>query len=259
MGEYFHENSVRILMEGEFHNPENVPFLMLHSLKMLLGSYPHYVPPLELIIKQRITMFIERNPSFVVVYHVCLFLHEFKDCIPQQNATARFCSSIVSASTFFSLPKDISGPKFIHRVNHVVGTFLGHIWERCDSQTIFLNLRTVFDTIQTISPDGYEKSPSIALAGLIQYIPTDFIDGATKSVVSDESVKDENMEVALTRMIAWLQWPSTKNIDHWVVAFLQKLAEVHKYSILINVTEKSVDKVRGMKEGCFFLPLCTYF
>ena len=40
-----------------------------------------------------------------------------------------------------------------------------------------------------------------------------------------------------------------RNIDKWIVGFLQSLAAVQKYTILIDVTETKVEQVSEMKQN----------
>ena len=109
----------------------------------------------------------------------------------------------------------------------------------------FLHFMTIDFASSIISYiDDIGLEPSIALGGIIQFIPVDIMDMVTKTMVADTNVRDANMTMALKRMIGWLSWPGAVNIDHWVVAFLHGLASVHKHAILVDVVESQVEQVR---------------
>ena len=165
-------------MEQRCKNPGNISYLLLHSFKMLSGSYPQCLAPLEFVIEAKAITFVDHNSSFSSFYQFCALLLEFKHCIPQSTETAKFCGAVLLATTYIDMSSQpmSNAPKMIQRVNQYIGGLLGHIWSRSDAETIMICLKTVFDIIRT-DDEGREKAPSVALAGLVQHIPSDYIEG----------------------------------------------------------------------------------
>ena len=105
----------------------------------------------------------------------------------------------------------------------------------------FVTFQAIFRIISHV--DDTDTAPSFALGAIVQYIPLDLVKSVTAMTAADNSIPDVSMETALKRMVDWLNWPLARNIELWVIAFLCELASVSKFTILINVTESSVEKV----------------
>ena len=75
-------------------------------------------------------------------------------------------------------------------------------------------------------------------------IPTEVVESAVKTAVSDTRISDNAVNAALRRMMDWLVWPTCWNLDQWIICFLKELAIAKKFSILISVTESKVEQVR---------------
>ena len=79
---------------------------------------------------------------------------------------------------------------------------------------------------------------------MCRLIPTEVVESAVKTAVSDTRISDNAVNAALRRMMDWLVWPTCWNLDQWIICFLKELAIAKKFSILISVTESKVEQVR---------------
>jgi ubiquitin carboxyl-terminal hydrolase 35/38 len=137
--------------------------------------------------------------------------------------------------------------QYLKDITNVVGNLLSYIWRDSDKAVIVKSLEQIFSIISHVNES---KSPSLALAGIVPNIPIEYVNSIVKQTVSDPNIADENIKEALTRMIDWLTWPGAKNLDTWIIAFFRGLASVHKYTILMEVTETKIEHVSYV---CFYL------
>ena len=79
---------------------------------------------------------------------------------------------------------------------------------------------------------------------LVEYIPSGMIKDVIGQIVNDPTVTDEQMMTALIRMTTWVGWPNATMAHLWVVNFFSQLENLSKYSMLIEVTLRSVKNVR---------------
>ena len=240
--QYFTTDTMYYLMDENFPNNFNAVWIMHHSISELRdvsGAYGQYCEVLQL----KATTYIRTHSAFNTVVPFCKMLREFREGIPRSVVTPLFCNTIIDVVSVYTLPADCQPFDYLSNMSNVIGDLLGHIWQKCDEETMWLSLKHVFELIKLPTSEG--KSPSVALAAIVQYFPTNRIPKALHSLLQDSSVQPNHVRLALDRMMQWLQWPGAKNIHLWVNGFLNELANAKKYSLLIEVTESSIEKVRG--------------
>ena len=67
--------------------------------------------------------------------------------------------------------------RYLRDVPGVVGRFLKHVWDHADQGCIMASLKAIFNTISYIESSGLQ--PSLALGGIVKYIPTGLINKAS--------------------------------------------------------------------------------
>ena len=77
----------------------------------------------------------------------------------------------------------------------------------------------------------------------MEYIPSEMIQDVIAQIVVDPTVTDDQMMTALARMISWVGWPNATQAHLWVLTFFYQLQNLSKYSMLIEVTLKSIKQV----------------
>ena len=240
--EFFNAKYIKTLMDGKYKHGTNAVWL-LHETFLLLRGGRTYNDMVQ-VVEAKAIDFARGHPQDEILTAFCRFLFEFKECIPKGDLSPTFCVAIVHAVSAFSAPRDMM-PQFVHNVSNVIGIFLRHIWHTNGSDCVMHSLKAIFKLISYVDESGAE--PCIALGGIVMHIPLDMIDHVVKTTVSDNTILDVNMTAALLRMIDWLNWPLANNMDQWILAFLKGLAAVHKYTILINVTESKVEQVNCLQ------------
>ncbi|XP_013402266.1 ubiquitin carboxyl-terminal hydrolase 38-like [Lingula anatina] len=238
---FFTKEVLLSLLSGQYQNSGALVDLIHESMRILQAS-PSFMH-LSQIIAVKGASFVREHPDAEVVGKFAKFLLEFRNCIPQGEASRPFCETLITALGMLQ-PPDGAGelqklPEFVHHVEEVA-SLLKHIWDNSDTDTIVRCLQTVF---RLISCTDEVFGPPFCLASLVEHIPKDMRKTVVKSVVTDPRINDTMMTIALTRMLDWLRWPKSDGVDEWLGSFLQGLASVHKYTILIKITEENIDMV----------------
>lgn len=236
---YFNSDTMHFLLDEDFPNGFNAVWIIYTSMSVLKdieGCYNNFCEILQL----KSTTFIRTHCAFSIVVPFCKLLREFREGIPRGVMTPLFCNTIIDVVSIYTLPTTCSTFEYISDMSGVIGELLGHIWKKCNEETMWETLRHVFNLIK-FGDQG--KSPSVALAAIVQYFPTNPIPKILQTLLKDTTVNSGDIRVALERMMSWLQWPGAINIDLWVNGFFHQLALAKKYSLLIDVTETTVEKV----------------
>ncbi|XP_052277694.1 ubiquitin carboxyl-terminal hydrolase 38-like isoform X2 [Dreissena polymorpha] len=241
--EFFTKDYLLALLSKKYHSDETgrVFVLILHSMRILQSS----AQSSELfrnhctIIEAKATAYVREHPFVECLMHFSDFLLEFKECIPKGDITLQFCTHLVRSLSLCGPPDNQNEIlSYVKNVN-IVANLMSHIWDNTDSQNLLGSLQEIFKIISM--PCDIE--PSLCLGSLVPYIPTKVIPKVVQNVIMDSSIDNNSMVTALQRIIDWLLWPTTRFVDKWMIEFLQQLAAVQKYTILITVTENKVDQI----------------
>ncbi len=242
---FFTKDRLLHLMSGDFHNNHGAVWIIQETFKVFQKTNNSNFQHLCQIVEIRAIAYVREHSGFEAITAFCKLLNTFKMCIPKGDLTSSFCISVIHAVSAFAVPEgDANVHSFIKDVTLIIGAFLKHIWLNTDRDCIMQSLKAIFTVISYINPERGASEPCVAMGGLVCHIPVNMIEGVTKNTVSDNTIRDDMMKAALMRMIDWLNWPLAQNVEHWIIAFLQGLASVHKYTILIEVTENKVELVR---------------
>ena len=216
----------------------NAGLLLLESMKILqvTSLFRNHCT----IIEAKAVSYVREHPVLECLTNFSEFLLEFKECIPKGEATLQFCTNFIRSLSLCSPPDNVN--EILGYVKSVkkVSTLLSHIWTSTDNQTILACLKEIF----TIISMPCDVEPSLCLGSLLPYLPSELINTVVRNAIHDSSIDNNSMVTALQRIIDWLQGPTARFVDTWVIEFLKGLASVQKYSILITVTENKVDQVK---------------
>ena len=234
---------VKYLLTGNFQNFScDALWILRESFSQLQMGSPGHLEQLYSVVRSLSISFVREHPQYPVVASFCAFLQEFPHCIPRGVHTVQLCDAIIHSVGGFTSPESSSAmPKYVAVINNEIGGFLDHLWQHSDRSCMIHCLRTIFEMISFVDSDR-QVSPSMALAGIVQYFPTDLIDNVARDTTSSTKISDENLQSAVITMLNWLPWPYTKNIDLWTIAFLKGLAAASKYTILMDVAELTIEK-----------------
>ncbi|XP_065061633.1 ubiquitin carboxyl-terminal hydrolase 35-like [Rhopilema esculentum] len=70
-----------------------------------------------------------------------------------------------------------------------------------------------------------EKPSSVTLTPLLTAIPKEYAEGIAEKICSNPSVTDKKLDLALCKLIDWLAWPKSQNLDEWIITVCQKLLD----------------------------------
>ncbi|KAL4230397.1 Ubiquitin carboxyl-terminal hydrolase 38 [Mactra antiquata] len=235
--QFFNKQYLTKILSKKYRNLGNVPTLILHSMQILQVS-PMFRDHCSVIENQAIT-YVKDHQDIVCLANFAEFLLQFKECIPKGEICLPFCSTLILSMSLCSPPEVESDLiSYIKNANSI-STLISAIWRTSDSTVVLGSLKEIFHIIS--SPCDIE--PAVCLGSLVQYLPTNMINTVVKNVISNSNINNNSMVTAIQRIIDWLQWPTARYVDQWVIAFLKGLASVQKYSILISVTENKVDQI----------------
>ena len=241
----FDRERLLFFLNSNFKNNNGAIWIIHETLTVLQKNSTSNFHQLCQTVETKAISFVREHPQVEAVTEFSKLLNDFKQCIPKGDLTATFCISIINAVSSFAVPEnETKVHNFIRDVTLTIGTFLKHIWTHTDPECMHQCLRALFKVISYVDDDRAVQ-PCVALGGIATHIPTNLIDGVTKMTVSDPSITDASMKEALLRMFDWLNWPVANHVEVWIIAFLKGLAAVHKYTILITVTDAKVSQVRS--------------
>ena len=243
---FFVTERVDRLLEVTGPKAQNAVWLLHQSLLILRAMGSQNQEAIYHVVESSANTFVRDNRIYQVICPFCEFLLDFRDCIPKKDYTVNFCITLVSAVSVFAAPINGNIRQYITNVTACIGGLLSHIWQHSPKSCIYSCLETIFKFISYVDEMDLDTTPSYALAGIVHHVPDDIMVGVVKKTVEDTNIPDKNMSVALARMIDWLSWPLARNIDQWIMSFLRGLASVHKYTILIDITEAKVEWVRSL-------------
>ena len=238
--EFFTEPLVSDLLQNRHGRPLGVIWVIDFSLGLIRrngsASYTH----LCAIFGRRASCFVSYNiGDFDVVKSFCSLLLEHRECVPKDDSLHTFVTVLLRAVSRFRVPTDpMAVNRFVVEVPSIIGKLLHEIWS-CDSDVVKNTLQTIFDIVT--EPSNTESMSS--LGAVIQFIPDILMRSTLQSKACDASLSDEIALLALSRMLDMLCWPSTKNIDVWIITFMRGLASFHRYSVLMCISGSKVDQV----------------
>ena len=84
-----------------------------------------------------------------------------------------------------------------------------------------------------------EAPPSVTLTPLLTSIPVKYVKFAADAVCTNHQLKDQSIELVLCRLIDWLVWPGSKNLDIWIITLCKSLlSDEQRYKLVTNVIRK---------------------
>lgn len=239
--EFFSESLVSDLLQKHYyHHPTRALWVIDYSLGLIRRNGSVSYTRLCKMVGQHTSGFLCCNtPDYDVVKCMCLMMLEHLECVPQDDSLHTFVTSLLRAVSRFSIPTDPTAvSQFVVEVPNIIGKLLHQIWMH-DADVTVDTLRMVFDIVT--EPTSTE---SMALLGaVIQFVPDVVMCSMLQSKACDTSLSDETALLALSRMLDMLCWPSTKNIDTWIITFMCGLASAHRYSVVMCIAGNKANQV----------------
>ena len=232
----------QILADARIRHGPNAMWVARSSLKVLQDAgTSKYLELCELFASQA-NRYICDHPDYETNLGLCELLLEQSDCIPTRGTTVQFCSLLLRNISTFRMPEDTMEDRmrYLRDISTKFAVLLQRIWSNSDSDCLFQSLLTVFKLISVVS----DVEPSRALGAIVQAVPRQKLLEVVDVVVNSPNVSYDSLLVSLQRMVDWLYWPYIKNIDLFIVSLLHRLATVHKFNILMRITEMKIQEAR---------------
>ncbi|MGH0182693.1 UNVERIFIED_CONTAM: hypothetical protein FKN15_013345 [Acipenser sinensis] len=181
------------------------------------------------------------RPGPKLCARVSKLLSLYPQCVPSGNLQTVFCQQLILSISHFQCKSDRDDEilKFLENVTKASGMLQG-VW-RNNVAVILPSLKELFIVIS--SPGEGDSVPSNALASVVQYVPLELMDAVVRNLTNNKNISDAQMLTAISRMVDWLSWPLTRNIDKWIIALMKGVATVNKFRILIEVTLMKIEQL----------------
>ncbi|XP_076467418.1 ubiquitin carboxyl-terminal hydrolase 38-like isoform X2 [Babylonia areolata] len=228
------------LISKPSRNQANLPLLLTQALNMLSEQENTKVFLQHLkVLGAKAGVFLKESPDIPSVKNYVQMLLHFRDSLPKGDLAERVALPLMRVLATHHIPTDEQLVyRFIVDITSLTDV-LQQVWKESSLKVLLNCLQELFNIISAV--DGPE--PSVALGALVRLIPTQVVKSAISAVVQNARISDSAVKAALCRMIDWLVWPTCKNIDEWVICFLNQQAAAKKFSTLISVTEAKVEQV----------------
>lgn len=226
-------------------NSEDMSVASLNYIRTAFELLQHtpQIFALYTIVRHRANIWISQKSDIDFCASVCRLLIEYSHCWPVGDHLVQTCFSLLHCLAKTDLPKSSKQElKTCIRNAGVVAALMNRVLTKNQNYIIPI-LTELFKIISSPGPN-----PSVAIASVVQFFAPEVIDSSTKMVAASPSVSNENLALALTRMISWLSWPGGRRVDQWIICFLRALAMAKKHNILIQVTLEKLPQVRKRKK-----------
>lgn len=230
--EFFTVDFLIDLMTEKYENP-NVALILIDKTLTVLEKTPCYSILSERFSKLCIN-FLEGNLNLECLFILVQILNKFKECIPQERITD-FSKITIDILSKTEIPENYSDRIYLLQKISLIADLLKHTWHEGDASTVEESLLKLFTVIS--SP---HIEPSQCLGSVISCLPLKMV-GETFNLTQMSNIGNLHISHALIRMMSWLQWPTSKHVDIWVIAIFEELEFMKKYDILIELTEKNIE------------------
>lgn len=232
--EFFTIDFLIDLMTEKYENP-NVALILIDKTLTVLEETPCYSILSEKFAKLCIN-FLEGNLNLECLFILVQILNKFKECIPQERITD-FSKITIDILSKTEIPENYSDRIYLLQKISLISDLLKQTWHEGDASTVEESLLKLFTVIS--SP---HIEPSQCLGCIISCLPLKMV-GETFNITQMSNIGNLHISHALIRMMSWLQWPTSKHVDIWIIAIFEELEFMKKYDILIELTEKNIEFV----------------
>ncbi|XP_048840591.1 ubiquitin carboxyl-terminal hydrolase 35-like isoform X3 [Brienomyrus brachyistius] len=218
--------------------------LIFHYLQVGLFLVANSPSTLNLfhMVQIEILRIVCERPGPEVCEQLARLLNTCPQCAPSGNLQTVFCQQLMQTIHHFQCQSqnDDDIVTFLERVTKT-SSMLQIVW-RTNMATILPSLKELFVIISTPREEE-DTVTSNTLASVVQYIPLELMEGTVRNLTNDKNISDVQMMTAICRMMDWLSWPFSRNIDKWIIALMKGVASVKKCVILVEVTLAKIEEV----------------
>ncbi|KAG7187605.1 hypothetical protein KM043_016668 [Ampulex compressa] len=168
-------------------------------------------------------------------------LLEYKVYIPEHANHSKLCEAAITCLSSFLMPQESKGILEFNenatRIQNFIRTMCLSTKNAESENLIFVCLQTLY---KIISDTKRKEDPGPGLAAVLQMVDPSVIPRAVQWILSD-SQSDDQLAQALKVLCLWLPKWRGDRLNIWVMEFIHGLEKQHKFSILLKVTESTLD------------------
>ena len=207
--------------------------LVSHVLS-LIRSVSHDQIPLQEMSRTVLSCFLVERTVSVCSILAEIIIQNWDESMIEERGN-ELIDKIIRMLCRFSLkvnPETAESPlmeisKKVNQVNIISSLF---------SKTIQINEKYVNFALNEIFVILCQKDTpsSVTLAPLLASIPQEYAKFAADKVCSNQLIKDINFDRVLCKLIDWLAWPASQNLDAWIITLCRNLLTDRKRHRLVT-------------------------
>lgn len=237
------EDTLRDILRGHVHNVSEVPKI-LTWMSSYIGEKRFNVNP----ISNDVAVLL-RNTDIGDMSRLTELLNTLADnrvYLPRSANHTKLCEAIVTSLSSFQMPLEVKKILDFYDNTTKIQNFLKILCSITKNGERDILMFTCLQTLYNIISDTNRKQePGPGLAAILQLVESSVIPQAVDWILS-QSHSDPQLVQALKVLCNWLpQWREDR-LSVWIMEFIHGLEKQHKYSILLELTESSVDIVMLM-------------
>ncbi|XP_032688315.1 ubiquitin carboxyl-terminal hydrolase 35-like isoform X2 [Odontomachus brunneus] len=160
--------------------------------------------------------------------------------LPKSADHTALCEAVIVRLSSFQLPPEPKKILEFYENATKIQNFLETVCKNAKNSghdLLFICLQTLY---RIISDRKRKQEPGPGLAAILRLVETSFIPQAVEWILS-QSQSNHELVQALTVLCNWLPKWRDKRLSLWIMEFIYGLEKQEKFSVLLEVTESSLD------------------
>lgn len=233
------EDILRDILHSQILNISEVPKIMAWIL-------PHVEEKSDSDISDPISKDVAallQKTEFRDMLHLAALLKTMLDnkvYLPELADHTALCEAVIVRLSFFQLPPDPKKISEFYENATNIQNFLETVCRNAKNNghdLLFICLQTLY---RIISNRKRKQEPGPGLAVILHLVEISFIPQAVEWILS-QSQSNHELVQALAVLCNWLPKWRDKRLSFWIMEFISGLEKQEKYSVLLEVTESSLD------------------
>ncbi|CAD5115462.1 DgyrCDS4434 [Dimorphilus gyrociliatus] len=228
---FFDENKIDALFNGTYiSTPINIIWIAHQSAILIreTSTFQYFTG----IFHSKFSEILASENNLDLLANICRMMIDLPELALCKGKNVIFCIYIVKSVSKVTLP-DINDPailrSFASKVTNDIGRLMKIIW-KADSNSLYVSLQTIF---RFLCQENENDDSSFAHAGLISNVPTNYIEKSSEYICKFDG-SDTALFKVLEKIIEWLRWPITKNIDRLISSVLVTLERSSRHLVLLE-------------------------
>ena len=246
-----------LFQQGDLSDDKKTLLELVSHVLSLTGSICHDHLSVKEMLKTVVSCFLAEKSVIFCAMLAEIVIQNWKEDIIAEKGND-LLDKMIKILSRFSLkvdPRVVESPvmeisKRVYQVN-IISSLFSKIIEMNEKYVSFA-LREIFQILCQ-----NETPASITLAPLLTSIPEGYAKFAADTVCNNHLIKDINFERVLCKLIDWLAWPASQNLDAWIITLSKNLLTDRKrHRLVAEVIRKKAVVVRDV---LIFIDIISWF